>query len=351
MNRFSVVSPHNRIPSSLTARRAFTLVELLVVIGIIALLISILLPALNKARNSAKTAACLSNLRQINQAIMQYAAQYNGYLPPHNPGKMAVVGPGTASAPKSVLFSATNQQIMYMSSFENQFFPAVDPGGSPWSPTAPASYSGGYHKSTAGIAELLVVSKCLPVRHGTNNTYGWVAYLPMMGGGVWECPGAGGGAYEGGGWWDNDYQAGGGRTYGMNSGIFGQTQLAPGATDIYATNGSVIKFVKVAKIRPHKVMAMDGWSNGVSYTTAGAIGRIKNSGWGLSTYQWTIYLRHNPRTNWTDPSYINANGANYVFFDGHAEFNQTIQKLVDVSSWTTPQNYAEYRRVFDPNVR
>src|SRR5215204_1963020 len=61
--------------------KAFTLVELLVVIGIIAILIGFLLPVLGKARHSAVSLYCMSNLRQIGQAAFIYANNNQGFLP------------------------------------------------------------------------------------------------------------------------------------------------------------------------------------------------------------------------------------------------------------------------------
>ena len=73
-----------RLPNPLRPKRdvsGFTLVELLVVVGIIAVLISILLPALSKARDAARKTACLSNLRQVHQLIAMYANEYKDRVP------------------------------------------------------------------------------------------------------------------------------------------------------------------------------------------------------------------------------------------------------------------------------
>ena len=74
-------------------RRGFTLVELLVVIGIMVMLMTLVLPSFQRVRLMAKRAACGSNLRQLIIAINTYAGENKGLLPPHR------LVPGTSPNP------------------------------------------------------------------------------------------------------------------------------------------------------------------------------------------------------------------------------------------------------------
>jgi len=75
--------------------KAFTLMELLVVIGVIAILMSFLLPMLARSRNSAASVQCMSNLRQIGQAAVIYAGESKGHLPQACPEASMFVAPRT----------------------------------------------------------------------------------------------------------------------------------------------------------------------------------------------------------------------------------------------------------------
>ncbi len=84
------------MPTRRPAPKAFTLVELLVVIGIIALLIGMLMPALSKAMRQAKSVACQANLHNIGQLLLIYANNNRGVIYPIGPpdlfGKFLTLG-------------------------------------------------------------------------------------------------------------------------------------------------------------------------------------------------------------------------------------------------------------------
>ncbi|MEO0586005.1 MAG: prepilin-type N-terminal cleavage/methylation domain-containing protein [Planctomycetota bacterium] len=122
--------------------QGFTLIELLVVISIIALLIGILLPALGAARDTARSAACLSNIRQVGIASQAYLADNNNYyvryasrfLAEPRAGAVPVLGAsgGGRGAQPGILWSSKLVADSYLFGITAYECPTFEPSSNDW---------------------------------------------------------------------------------------------------------------------------------------------------------------------------------------------------------------------------
>ena len=151
-------------------RQGFTLVELLVVIGIIAVLISILLPALNRARRAAQAVSCQSNLRQLGMAVLLYANSERGWLPAsdaqHNNvmwrrgrGYIAQLMAGRYISPSTARGNAAGQPSLYYNTLNTEFlnnieFPDRNYLSCPSVPPPVAGYLGSYNHPLTGASQI-----------------------------------------------------------------------------------------------------------------------------------------------------------------------------------------------------
>lgn len=139
-----------RVRAINTSRSGFTLIELLVVIAIIAILAAILFPVFAQARAKARQAACLSNMKQVGLAIIQYTSDYDGVLPAAETG-VETVEPKIQSWPTLVYPYIKNEDVFVCPSADDGLFtPPIEYVNTSGGPTGWVAKYGGTPSSPGG---------------------------------------------------------------------------------------------------------------------------------------------------------------------------------------------------------
>jgi prepilin-type N-terminal cleavage/methylation domain-containing protein/prepilin-type processing-associated H-X9-DG protein len=111
----------NRPSSAFPASRGFTLIELIVVLGILSILSALLLPAVQSAREAARRASCIANLRQFGVALQNYTTAWSGY-PPSSSGFLLTTG--NRAAARGVYPSTNVSLLAYLE--QSSLFNAIN---------------------------------------------------------------------------------------------------------------------------------------------------------------------------------------------------------------------------------
>jgi prepilin-type processing-associated H-X9-DG protein/prepilin-type N-terminal cleavage/methylation domain-containing protein len=241
-------------PGKRSAFRAFTLVELLVVIGIIAVLIAILLPTLRRARQAAVNTQCQSNLRQMAVLLQMYTNASRGFMP--------------------------------------------HPGWGGWFPLYPPPATQ-YNMSWAERLVLATASK--------QYVKNWNKHYPVTGQYLFRCPGYGEGAYESGNV-GNNYAG-----YGINY-LFAQEK---GSTIGAGSADPKIEFwMKIHRLKNSKILIADGYSLRIATNLTGGYGVYPRHNKGANYLFPDWHVEWSDRYHlqkWNDPSgnwYIPLNNTN-----------------------------------------